>query len=269
MGLIESGFAELVYGYDPRPKALETAADRKCIQIAIGALEDAVDCDLWVVASPPSQMEAIFQEIERVRTPESVITDVGSIKSAVMNAVPPSLRPYFVGGHPMAGREQTGVEFSRSSLFEGAKWILCPFAETTTASLRWVERMVFALDASPIRMSPEDHDSHVAMVSHLPHILASCLVELADDLEHPMVHAGSWADLTRVAGSNPRVWADILVHNRDAVIESMTKLSTKLEQSREMLTKASQDEIASWLNEIIEIKMRQTSSGQSKVHSKA
>jgi prephenate dehydrogenase len=267
MGLIESGFAELVYGYDPRPKALEVAANRKCIQVAIGSLEDAVDCDLWILACPPSQMESALVEIERIRAPESTITDVGSIKSAVMDAVPESLRPYFVGGHPMAGREQTGVEFSRPSLFEGCKWVLCPFAETSTASIRWVERMVFALDASPIRMSPDEHDKHVAMVSHLPHILASCLVELAEDLDHPMVHGGSWSDLTRVAGSNPRVWADILAHNREAVLASMSTLSHKLDHCQRKLAEASQEEIAEWLNEIIDRKIRQTTSGHSKVHS--
>lgn len=248
LGLLDSAFAESVIGYDPDPVSLSTAVSHRCVSIATGSLDDVSLADMVVLASPPETIPQLLRDLEPIIGPQTVITDTCSVKGVIMDAVPESLRSRFVGGHPMAGRELGGVKYSRKDLFDGSSWILCPFPETDQDAYLWVQRMVYALDARPVRLSPKEHDEHVALLSHLPHVLANELLAMASELRKPDIHGGSWSDLTRVGGSNPALWEQIFSMNSEALQGTLGTLIERLEAAKKMLAEGN----TAGLREIIE-----------------
>lgn len=257
LGLIESGFAELVIGYDPSEDSLKTAVDHKCIQVAVNSLDEASLADLWIVAVPPSAMAATLQQIAVVAKPTAVITDTASVKKHVLADVPESIATRFVGGHPMAGREHRGVFFARAGLFEKCSWVLCPTDRTEHDAIRWAQRMVYALDAKPVVMTPEAHDAHIAVLSHLPHAVANALVLQGSELPRLDIHGGSWSDLTRVAGSNPELWNDIFSMNREATAAAIEGLVGRLERFRECLLSNDPSAILAALEDAAQARVKQ------------
>ena len=156
--------------------------------------------------------------------PETVVTDVGSTKGELVAALGGDER--FIGGHPLAGAETAGVENAREDLFEGARWYLTPTDRSSGLLYDRLQRALAALGARPQAIDPRGHDRLMATVSHLPHVLANALAaEAADSLTRDserLPEVGpSFRDTTRVAGSNPAIWADIFASNREAVADSV------------------------------------------------
>ena len=135
-------------------------------------------------------------------------------------------------GHPMAGHESTGSGSARSDLFYGASWILCPPKDVDPVAMERVLGMVRHLRALPLLLGAEEHDLHAAVLSHLPHVFAATLLVQSSGLSRPAIGAGSWRDLTRVGGSNPGLWADILVANRAAMLRSLESSRSLLDSFR-------------------------------------
>lgn len=198
---------------------------------ALGAIDDAATdwaegiagADLVVLATPIQQ---ILSDLERLRShlgPGALVTDVGSTKAEIVRAGDAASGPGgFVGGHPMAGSERSGVEAATAELFIEAVWALTPSAQTEPAALARIRTMAQAVGARVITLDPEAHDQAVAVTSHLPHVLAYALAGLASETARRSPHlydlaAGSFAGATRVAGSHPDLWRDIAVTNRDAL----------------------------------------------------
>lgn len=166
-------------------------------------------CDLVILCTPLDVISEILPELARLRI--GILTDVGSVKEPVMAAV--SL-PNFIGGHPMAGSERQGYACSRESLFENALYVLCIGDGCTVpaALLRDFEDLVRKIGAQPVRMTAQEHDRSVAAVSHLPHVAAAALSLLAARLDNGQLAAlaaGGFRDITRIASSNPSLWAGI------------------------------------------------------------
>lgn len=220
-----------VAGFDPSTQALAGAK-------AVGALdEDASDldsavagADLVVLAGPAL---AIVGQVGQLTT-DALVMDVAGVKSPIINAAGPGMR--FVGTHPMAGREHAGPEHSSAGLFRGATWIVTTDG-AQEADLVTVENIISDLGGIPIRMTASRHDHAVATISHIPHVLAMALMEMAsedDDALH--LAAGGFRDLTRIALSDPTMWADVLVANGDQVrsvvgelVERLTEWTNRLE----------------------------------------
>src|SRR5207248_1278733 len=155
-----------------------------------------------------------------------VVTDVGSVKAPIVASVDD---PRFVGGHPMAGSEQEGVDGADPELFTGATWVLTPTATTDPDAFLTVRNVVSGLGANVVAVEPDHHDELVALVSHVPHLTAATLMDLAADTseEHATLlrlAAGGFRDMTRIAAGHPGIWPDICAENRDAVVATLDRL---------------------------------------------
>ncbi len=242
LGLTEAGWS--VSGWDPDREALGQAVNRGAILKANSDPHEGMSAaDVVVLAGPSAATIATLRTIE---TP-AVITDITSIKMPIVSAGSHLSR--FVAGHPMAGSAASGVAHASSHLFHGAKWILCD----DTASPDDVEKigaLVTSLGATPVIMSANDHDRSVALVSHLPRVLASALVQLASaDPQALNVSAGSFRDLTRVAASGSDWWTDILITNAEQVGAAISELRAALLRISSHLEMGEGDSVADFLKE--------------------
>jgi prephenate dehydrogenase len=160
--------------------------------------------------------------VENLTPTNALITDVASAKSAIVRRAE-SLKLRFVGGHPMAGSQLSGVANASSNLFEGARYFLTPTSHTDPEDYREVAGFVRKLGAVPTAVDPEKHDLLMAALSHLPHLMAAALLKVASDISpEALSFAGpSFRDLTRVGASNPELWSDILAENAPALGEAL------------------------------------------------
>lgn len=244
---------EWVTGWDPDAEAAAVAARRGAVDVATPTLAAALaGADLAVVAVPVAVLAAQVEAALAATGEETTVTDVGSTKTAVCGAAAGSSR--FIGGHPMAGSEARGPEHAKAELFDGATWFLTPAAETAPDRYRLVHGFVGDLGAMPIAVDPASHDRLVALTSHLPHALANLLVNQAGatriEGHEPLAAAGgSLRDMTRVAGSNPRLWTEIFLQNRDAVLEMLREHRRLVEQLEGALATADGAFLAGWIGE--------------------
>jgi prephenate dehydrogenase len=227
LGLSASGARVLLA--DVSPTALALARD-----LGAGTPDDVGEqVDLVVVAAPPDVTAAVVLD-ELKAHPDAVVTDVASVKAGVLGslrAAGADLRNY-VGGHPMAGRERSGAVAARGDLFIGRPWVLSPVPEGDPAALSRVRRLALALGAVPVVMPATEHDEAVALVSHVPQVAASLV---AARLRHAPDAAVALAgqglrDVTRVAGSDPALWAQILAANAGPVAAVLTQLRDDLDR---------------------------------------
>ncbi|CAN5606811.1 prephenate dehydrogenase [soil metagenome] len=212
-------------------------AERAAAALELGAL-DAVgedpDAEVTFIATP---VGAVADEAAVALKAGGVVTDVGGVKASIVGAVDD---PRFVGGHPMAGSEQEGVEGADAGLFSGAVWVLTPTEGTEAGAHLLVRSLVSSLGAEVGELSPERHDALVAVVSHVPHLTAAALMGLAAERaeEHEALlrlAAGGFRDMTRVAAGSPAIWPDICGENRDAIVEVLARLEGSLASLRGMV----------------------------------
>lgn len=212
-----------VAGWDPDPSALAVADELGSLDTVCdnqGALIDAAG-EVVILAAPPDAVATLAAEIET----DQLVMDVAGVKRTIVG-VARSAR--FVGTHPMAGRESSGPGASSPALFRGAAWVVVTDG-AADADLDFVEEIIITTGARPIRMTAAAHDDAVSMISHLPQLLAAALVtEAADRTEAMELAAGSFRDLTRVAASDPSVWTQLLLANRESVIGALADLRGRL-----------------------------------------
>ncbi|MEM9037596.1 MAG: prephenate dehydrogenase/arogenate dehydrogenase family protein [Actinomycetota bacterium] len=226
-----------VTGVDLDPDIERAAVDAHVID---GSGLD-VDAELVVVATP---VAAVPEQVERVLAQTgAVVTDVGSVKSPIAAAV---THPRFVPGHPMAGSEQDGLHGADEDLFSGAVWVLTPTESTSDNALGAVSKFVADLDAEPVVLDAEVHDAIVAVVSHVPHLTAATLMDLATDrsIEHSVLlrlAAGGFRDMTRVAAGRSSIWPDICADNRQAIVGVLDELLVRLGEMRRMVDEQDRD----------------------------
>ncbi len=238
-----------VTGFDAAPEALATARDRGVLDHAATSVTEAVDgAEVVFVATPVGTLQQTVSAALKDAKSGCVITDVGSTKRAVVAA---HGDPRFVGGHPLAGAETSGVEYARADLFDGATWYLTPTEQTSGLLYERLYRLLHGLGAKPVAIDPETHDTVIATVSHLPHVLANVLVSQAagaleaGDTRLPAT-GPSFRDATRVAGASSTVWTDIYVSNRDALTAEIDETISRLQTVRDALAAADTDRITAW-----------------------
>jgi prephenate dehydrogenase len=222
-----------VRGVDPRADA---ALARGAIDSVHDDLEAALDgADAAFVAVPVDRLADTVRAVLEHAPRRCVVTDVGSTKRAVIEA---ATDERFVGGHPLAGSEASGVEHAREDLFDGATWYLTPTQATQGVLLERLHRLLAGLGAHPMAIDADVHDRAMAAVSQLPHVLANVLVSQATDAlggERPPATGPSFRDATRVAGANPALWGAIYSANRDALGLALDGAIAELEGVRERL----------------------------------
>jgi prephenate dehydrogenase len=266
-----------VSGWDPDPDACARALALGAIDASADDLVGAVaDADVVFVAAPVGAIVQTVRSALDGAGAETVVTDVGSTKRLVAEAISD---PRFVGGHPLAGSEVSGVEHARADLFEGAVWYLAgapdapdaPDAQASGEPTRRERRsgpgtvpdgggyerlaaLIRTLGARPVTIDPDIHDRLMATVSHLPHVLANLLVAQAvASLDSDAPPGGrtlgtgpSFRDATRVAGSNSAIWTDIYMSNRDALIAAIDELTGRLAQVRTALKDGDAQALRDW-----------------------
>jgi prephenate dehydrogenase len=234
LGLALAGGAREVVGADPDPEALRVALAVGAVDRAAGSLEEAAEgAEAVVLAAPVPRLEGLARRALAATGADCLVTDLGSAKAALVAALSPAERERFIGGHPVCGAERTGVAFARRDLFRGATWFLTPGAEARPELFERLHGLVGSVGARPVAIDALVHDRLMALVSHLPHVLAGALVNqaagTAPEGREALRSAGpSFGDVTRVAGSNPPLWADILLANRDAVLEALGDFGGRL-----------------------------------------
>lgn len=218
-----------VVGYDADEAACRGALARQAVHEIASSPAGAVNgADLVVLAVPVGQMETVVREAAPAMLPGTILTDVASTKGCLARTLPPLLPAgvHYVGGHPMAGSEQSGIAAADPFLFQNAVYLLTPAAETPPAVLAVLEDFIRTVGGLPYRLSPEEHDLMVAVVSHLPHFLAAALVNVALDFNarHPgtlALAAGGFRDTTRVAMGSPVLWREIFATNRPSLLTAL------------------------------------------------
>ena len=229
------GVADTVSGY-ARSEATRDTARRigLCDEVCDTAEEAVKDADLIVLATPVGAMGAVMQAIAPHLKPGATVIDVGSVKQTIIDEVTPHIPEdvHFVGTHPMAGTEHSGPESGFATLFDG-RWCLIVPVDDSDAVER-VETFWKALGADTERMDAEHHDLVCAVVSHIPHLIAYTMVGVADDLrrvsdqEVIKFSAAGFRDFTRIAASDPTMWRDVFLTNKDATIEMLGRFTEEL-----------------------------------------
>ncbi|MBL8049213.1 MAG: prephenate dehydrogenase/arogenate dehydrogenase family protein [Chthonomonas sp.] len=247
-GLAASGLTDRLLGFDTSVPAVDHFRELGLDAYGASELSRAEQADLWVVATPPRTLASVLDEVAALRQSDSVVTDVASIKGSFRDSAAP-IGSHFVGGHPIAGKSASHHSLADPDLFVDAPWALCDDFEPSREVRHRVETMVYALDAQPIWMSSEEHDRHLGLLSHLPHILAAVLLHQSLGLSHVGLGGGSWRDLTRVGGNYAELWAQILPQNREHVRAHLAALKAKIEDVDALLAAGSDEELEAFLTE--------------------
>ncbi len=256
-----------VYGIGPREDTLKTA-------LAAGALDDyAVSddpkadgwlapgaSDLVIIATPVSAAREWFERLESCRY-DGIITDVASTKTVITRIAGEVLSDptRYLPGHPMAGSEVNGFGGARADLFQGAYWILCPEQDTQDEVFLKLHETFSALGARIISISRDQHDSAVAIISHVPHMVASSLVRLwgnhADERKELLrLAAGGFKDTTRIAAGSPELWCGIAMDNSEAIADGMRELRGILQQFEDAIRDHDEETLTKLLAESTELR---------------
>ena len=227
-----------------RPEAIaEIEALGVADRVSTNVRAVAADADLVIFCTPIGAMPALAREIVTAIPAGALITDVGSVKAPVCAELRAifQARGRFVGSHPMAGSEQTGLAAARADLFEGAVSIVTPDAQSDPAAVAGIREFWAALGCRVLELAPHEHDEIVALVSHFPHLLAATLVNTvaAENVRAFDFCGPGFRDSTRIAASPPAMWAEILGSNRVAVRRAAEAMIEKL---REIVTLLGRDQ---------------------------
>jgi len=211
----------------------DPARERRALELGVvDAIGVDPDAEITFVATPVGTVPEVARRVLEVGG--GVVTDVGSVKASVVRAVADGR---FVGGHPMAGSEQDGLEGAMAGLFERAVWVLTPTEHTDPAAHALVRSVVTSLGAEVVELDPDRHDHLVAVVSHVPHLAAAALMTLASDRaeEHRALlrlAAGGFRDMTRIASGHPGMWPDVCAANAAAIVDTLDALVDSLRRLR-------------------------------------
>jgi len=226
LALKKAGLVKRVVGYSKSPSTTETAKRLGVIDIAAeSALLAVASSDIVLLAVPVAATEATFKAIKHLVTANMLVMDVGSTKRDVIDAGRRALREHigsFVPAHPIAGKEASGVEFADPDLYTGRQVILTPIERTLTAQLQKAEDVWTALGCKVLKMAPEQHDAAFAAVSHLPHLIAFAMMNAVagqpQGADFLSLAGPGFRDFTRIAASDPKIWRDILISNREELL---------------------------------------------------
>jgi len=225
-----------VFGVSSRQQTCDRAQARGVVSEASIHLSLMAAADVVFICTPLGSIEPIVRDLVPYLSPDTILTDVGSVKTPIVQAVS-SLWPNFVGGHPMAGTAESGIEAAVPDLFVGRPYVLTPQAQTPAAAVDRVEEIARLLGASVYRCSPLDHDRAVAWISHLPLMASATLVAACDregdrDIVNLAQHLASsgFRDTSRVGGGNPELGVMVAKYNREELLRSLSIYRDSLDE---------------------------------------
>ena len=248
VALKQAGACKEVIGVARREQTCQDAVRLGVVDRAVMSITDIADeltaGDVIFIAVPTLTVTAVLQQIHACVSPEVTITDGASVKGSVMQAVRETygcLPPQFIGGHPIAGSEKSGVEASDPDLYKNHRVIVTPTPESGAEHLKRVVTMWQTVGAEVLSMPVAEHDEVLAATSHLPHVIAFSLVDtLANDSENENIFryaAGGFRDFTRIASSDPVMWHDIMKANKDSVLDALDLFTENLNRLRSAIAR--------------------------------
>lgn len=233
-----------VVGHSTNPTSVEKYLKRNVVHAATTSFDEvAEDADFIFLCVPVGKMEEYMNKLQRVKLkPGCIITDVGSTKGSIV-AYAERMdwnEGYFIGGHPMAGSERSGVEAATTHLYENAFYVLTPAVSVPEAVYQSLADLLQCTKAIVVRMDAHLHDDIVGAISHLPHIIAVALVNQISDYNktnplYQSLAAGGFRDITRIASSDPVIWRDILLNNRDVLLKLLFDWQVEMDRFRKMI----------------------------------
>jgi prephenate dehydrogenase len=238
-----------VAGWDLDPDVLEGARERGAVDHAAASIAEAVaQAEACFLCAPVGALPALTVDALAVAPADCVVSDVGSTKRALAGATDDER---FIGGHPIAGSEASGVEHARGDLFQGAAWYLTPGERSSGVLYERLHGLLVSLGARPMAIDAETHDRLLASVSHLPHVLANVLVAQAAETlgreGEALPRVGpSFRDATRVAGASSDVWTDIYMTNAEAIAERVDEAVERLNRVAEQLRAGDSAAVRAW-----------------------
>ncbi len=251
LALKRAGLVKRVVGYSKSPSTTERARQMGVIDVeAPSALLAVSGADIVLLAVPVSATEATFKAIRHLVTPNTLIMDVGSTKRDVVDAARRVLRDHvgcFVPAHPITGKEVSGVEHADVNLYMGKQVILTPIERTFTVQLMKATNLWTALGCNVIKMSPQAHDAAYAAVSHLPHLIAFALMNgiagQEEGKEYLSLAGPGFRDFSRIAASDPKMWRDILIANREELLEQSRIFQQTLQSLEKLISGNNGDQL--------------------------
>ncbi|GHH98189.1 prephenate dehydrogenase [Neobacillus kokaensis] len=219
--------------------------------------EGAKDADLIIISAPVNDTKSIIQALSNLPLkPEVIVTDTGSTKVTIVNTAS-ILRKQgitFIGGHPMAGSHKSGVSAAKEILFENAFYLLTPDDNVEAVKVERLKEWLKGTNAKFLTIAPSNHDYLTGIVSHFPHIIAASIVRQTEKLsesEHliPRLAAGGFRDITRIASSSPKMWKDILLHNREVLIELLSQWQDEMNGVKDLLETGNGEEILDYFSQ--------------------
>ena len=249
LALKRAGLVKRVVGYSKSPSTTARARQMGVIDVeAPSALLAVAGADIVLIAVPVAATEATLKSIKHLVTPNMLVMDVGSTKRDVINAGRRALREQigsFVPAHPIAGKEVSGVEHADADLYTGKQVILTPIERTLTVQLQQAQDVWSALGCRVLKMSPESHDAAFAAVSHLPHLISFALMNAvsgqAQGQEYLSLAGPGFRDFTRIAASDPQVWSDIMLANREELLAQSQIFQRNLQALERMITSGNRE----------------------------
>jgi prephenate dehydrogenase len=252
LALRERKLAGHVIGIGRREASLQAALARGCVtQITTDLAAGVREADLIIVCTPVDSIARFVQEAAAHCSSNCLITDAGSTKDQIVTTIEAaSLKPAFVGSHPIAGSEKNGAEAAIADLFHDRVAVVTPTEKTDPAATPKIKDLWQSLGSRVIEMSPARHDAILARTSHLPHLLASALAAATSADDQTLALAGSgWADTTRIASGDADLWREIFLANRGATLKALADFETVLKTWRDALSSANGPQLTALLQE--------------------
>jgi prephenate dehydrogenase len=274
LALKKAGLVKRVVGYSKSPSTTERARQMGVIDVeAPSALLAVSGADIVLLAVPVSATESTFKAIRHLVGPNTLVMDVGSTKRDVVDAARRVLRDNlgaFVPCHPIAGKEVSGVEHADADLYAGKQVIITPIERTFTIQLQKAVDVWTALGCHVTKMSPQSHDAAYAAVSHLPHLIAFALINGITDQEHGkeyMSLAGpGFRDFSRIAASDPHMWRDILIANREELLAQSHIFQQSLRALEQLIATSNSDGLETMIEKASETRANWRISSPSKAN---
>lgn len=259
LGLMGGSIAKTIHRIHPNLTLIAYDLDKNSLALALkeGVItaaydtltEDFAGCRYIFLCAPVQKNTDFLQKLSSFAGMDCIITDVGSVKTSIHQEIDgTALAPYFIGGHPMAGSEKSGYQHATPYLLENVYYILTPSPETSSNVVEEFQQFIQSLGAIPILLDYQEHDYITAAVSHLPHILASSLVNLVKDSDNEeeimkQIAAGGFKDITRIASSSPVMWQQICLANRQQILRLIDAFSDSLAKTRTEIAAAEEDSL--------------------------
>lgn len=255
LALKKNGKGKRFLGYDTEPQSVEKALSLGALdETCSSAAELATKSDLVIIATPVRAIPRVLEEIGPAVRPGTLVIDVGSTKTNIVQRAMELLprEVIFVGGHPMAGSEQHGIENADPDLFQNSTFVFTPTESCSAEVFSFLLQVFTSIGSRVIFMDPEAHDRAVSLISHLPHLLAFSLVNLLVEEGKRLegvsrLASGGFRDMTRIASSNPHLWIDILLENREEVVSAIDKFMEFLKKGKECLVEGREGELLEFM----------------------